>query len=530
MKSTKEFIAAFTAGMLAVSLAGCGSVEEENKAGAAQTASEAETAEVLKNDTADSSESENTDKTEIANETTGDVKISAAAGFENYVNFTPAADEMSALAQLAREQYNAVLGKDPEAYFRTLNIRAPFENGDFDKFRKLSQNAADSSACYDYFGFVSSFESILWDWACFDDPSLLSESSWEDEDGGDVTQTIYQKALDGINADFFKNADPFDKNLAGMEIYASYFYPDYNSDSMEGFKPVSDGAVCSGVELFSAFEYNGCRCIEFSADFTNGGETVHIPYVRGWIKDGEKSVLTFFEEATMYCKDTSVELSKEDEQAIMKLGAEQYNAIVTRDAEAYLKTVNLDKSLEGLSKEEIVKRWESYDCDLPMGFDLMLDCATYKDPSLKEPFHNDELLAEKYDNSQQNAARVWYEAAAELNGKITPEILEEMDKDEAIRGELVSNYFTDYDYLCSKNEELAPVAIEDVFTDDVIADTNDDGSIFVSMYLRYKDGEETHFIGRAEGCIKDGKMCVYLYDIIPDGGEEENIDDANRGD
>ncbi|MCR5123138.1 MAG: hypothetical protein K6B74_12060, partial [Ruminococcus sp.] len=472
----------------------------------------------------------------------------AAAGYEKYAEYSPSDEEMSGLVQLAREQYNAILGRDPDAYFRTLNIREMFDHGDYKSFHETMINHPGREGFSEINRVKDNFETLLWDKVCIDDPTFASgeywdycEDEWDEENPEAYTSpeekaaAAYQQALDTISADFYRTADPYSKNLAGAMLTSDYFYPVYNSDTMDDFKSVGSGAVCSGVTLYSAIKVDGDIYIEFAAEFTDGSETVKIPHACGWIKDGESGALVSLTEWTIYGKDTSVVLPEADEQALIKLAVEQYNAIVTRDAEAYLKTVNLDKALEGLTKEEILKRWESLDYDLPVQFAILLDCATYKDPSLIEPFFNDELLAEKYDGNQQNAAHDWYEAAAELTGKVTPALLDEMDKDESIRGRLLSNYFMDYDYMREHYGELSHIAVEDTFIDEEpFASENDDGTVGFSAFLRYKNGEDTRFLGRIEGVIyEDGSMSVILADIIPDGevrDEEDYIDDANRGD
>ncbi len=541
MKSTMKLISAMTAAMLM--LAGCGSVENENNSGAAQAVSETVTSASQEAEAPDSSESEPAEKTNAPAEST---KYKVAGGFEKCVGYKPSDEEIDTLTELAREQYNAILDRDAEAYFRTLNIRELFDHGDYKGYREALKKHDGEEGYSDVWLYAVRFEDLIFDKATIDNPGFATgefwadcEDDWDEEDPDTWTPAeqkslnAYQQALDSMDADYFRTADPYSENLAGMELTSDYFYPVYYSDRMDGFKTVGSGAVCTGVTLYSTLKYDGGKYIEFSADFTDGSETVHIPHVVGWIKDGQSGASLSLTEWTIYGMDRSAELSDEQVQALIKLGTEQYNAIVTRDAEAYLNTLGLEKALEGLTKEKILELWESYECDLPMGFALVLDCAAYKDPSLVEPFNNGELLAEKYDNDQQKAARAWYEAAADQTGNITPELVAEMDKDEAIRNDLISNYFTDYDYLHGKYGELSPVAAENVYADeDPSADKNDDGTITVSMYLRCKNDGEPLFIGRLEGIIyEDGSMGVYLYDIIPeDGGEEENIDDANRGD
>ena len=547
MKTTLKLVSAMTAALLM--LTGCGSVNDEDNAGAVQAVSETVTsavknAELYKSaESSDSSESENAVK---AAETSGGIKITVAQGFENSTRYTPSAEEMSVLVQLAVEQYNAILGRDPDAYFRTLDLRGLFAHGDFKAYRDDINKKEGYEGQSSIFNYTVGFESLLWDKVSIDDPSFATgeywdecEGDWDEEDpetwtsAEDKTLSAYQQALDSMSADFYRTADPYSSNLAGAELSSEYFYPVYYSDRMESFKPVSSGAVPVGVTLYSSLEFDGGKYIEFSADLKDGGETVHIPHIIGWLKDGESGVSVRFSEETLYIRDRSTEISAEEEQALLKLGMEQYNAIITRDAAGYLGTVNLDKALEGITKEDILGFLDSYEWGLTEGFSIVLDAAAHKDHSLTEPFNNDKLLEEKFDNNQQNAARVWYEAAADMTGDITPELLDETDRDEAIRGDLVSNYFADYDYLMNSYGELTPVDLEHVYTDEKpSAEKTDDGRVEVSMYLRYENGEDKRFLGRLEGFIyEDGSMGVYLCDLIPeDGGEEDYIDDSNRRD
>ena len=517
MKTKAKLISAITAAVLM--LAGCGPVENA----ASVTDSQDNPA------PAEGSGTESTAGTAEGS----DQDIRVAEGFEKCVGYIPSAEELDALSCLAVRQYNAVLGRDADSYFETLNIRSLF-CGDYDEYERRVDDLLENDD-YDsyYYQFTDLYSRLLADWAYADDPSLTYGSEdeyWDDDFEGEDEETSddaepdkpftpARKGFDNISADFYRTADPLDERL-GFELSSSYFYFDYHSDERGSFKPISEGAVPALKELYSSAEADGGKYIEFSADLTDGSETVHIPHVLGWIQYGEYGVSVDFCEWTIYNKDYSVELSDEDAQALIRLGAEQYNAIVTRDAAAYLKTVGLDKSMEGLTAEDILERYDSVELGLPLGFDILLDCASFSDPSLREPFNNDELLAEKYDNDQQNAARVWYEAAAGLYlfGGVTPELLEEMEGDEAIRSELISNYFLSYDYLLSKNGELSPIDAESVYTDEEpYAERYDDGTVSVSMYLCYTSGGEDHFIGRLEGFIKDGVMGVYLTDIIPDG-------------
>ena len=368
MKKISRLTAALAAA--AIIFSGCGKLEDSAGTAAAQTTDTAETTGTSQ--TRAATEAETTlvsDVSEAPVQTTAE--ISKAKGYEKYVGYTPTAEELDAVTKLAAEQYNAILAKDADTYYRTLDLKGLFGDGDYGKFEDYQIEYWDKGTTEnnnDYIIFVDTCFSVLWDKAYIDDPSLMTDSGEEWRDGDEDEESEEQekpysplhKASDSISADFFRTADPHDERLNGEELTGAYFFFDYHDkiqkDGSE-YKPLSENAAVSDIQFFSSLKYGDGRYFEFSLTFKDGDDTITIPRVLGWVKTGgECGVELDFDGCwKIYSSDDSVELPEEDAEALVALGIEQYNAIITRDADAYVKTLNLAKLLEAKDKAELAE-------------------------------------------------------------------------------------------------------------------------------------------------------------------------------
>ncbi len=351
--------AALLAATLALTAVGCGKADaDKNAASAADDSRPAETqaaeTTVTEAQVTETTETAETEKSAESGTAEGKIRKIGFSEFCDHVDYKPTKEEALTLAELAVKQYNAVLERDGEAYYGTLGVKALFNDEDFEPQADelISYGAgSDLSARKAVF---ACYTGLMTEFIRLDNAGRFEElrGLWNEADYEawlNKNAHIVAASADEF-ADLFKEYDPDSERYE--EAYSSYFSNGYLSETMKnepeaGIKTLS-GDLTYKVMMIAGEEVGSKKYIMAKITAYDGDEELVTIKTLGFLYGSEAGVYTDDYDIAAYNAYTERldelgqdDLSEAEKNILSGLAMHQYNAIVSRDAEEYLKTLNI---------------------------------------------------------------------------------------------------------------------------------------------------------------------------------------------
>ena len=524
--------AALLAATMALTAVGCGDVGEDKSAAAAvsETGGTAET-QAAETTAAAASAAETASAGTSGKLLTAEEKIrelGEAEGIDDSsgtrVKYKPSYEEAATLAELAVKQYNAVLERDGETYFETLSVKDMFEDVEFKSiWDELIMFGNDVSARVDVFTYYSI---IL-----IDNVMMNHADHFEKR-----TSTMTDEEFDAFQDEFVHllAASP-DEGTAGLfpkyypeitvqydDLDSSYFSKAELSyllreEPETGVKTVS-GDLTYKVMLTSSEEIGSTKYIMADITVFDGDEELLTMTTAGFINGSKAGVYTDDYEIAAYEAYKAAELaaykaaeaealkaagadedidptniilcplSEAEKNILIGLAIQQYNAIVSRDAEEYLKTLNI-KGLFG--SEDTAAEEEKQQSEAR---DTLGKCVrnVYMTP-LRDK--------QKLDGGS-------FPASADV---IDEEFIKQAVKAGKSKGDVMMNYVNELFFLNGEDGKCTNAPLSEATFDIEVRETEKAGDVvYADFCLTFQAQGEEHTLWRCMGWISGSKAGVYV--------------------
>ena len=298
-------------------------------------------------------------------------------------------------------------------------------------------------------------------------------------------------------ADLFKEYDPDSERYE--RVYGPYFSYAYLSETMKnepeaGIKTLS-GDLTYKVMMIAGEEIGSKKYIMAKITAYDGDEELVTIETLGFLYGSEAGVYTDSYEIAAYnayidrlYEQGQYDLSEAEKNILTGLAMQQYNAIVSRDAEDYLKTLNI-KGLFG--SEDTAAEEEKQQSGAR---DTLGKCVrnAYMTP-----------LRDKHKLDGGS-----FPASADV---IDEEFIKQAEKAGKSKGDVMMNYVNEYFFMCGEDGKCTNATFSEATFDIEVRETEKVGDVvYADFILTLQAQGEEHTLWRCMGWISGSKAGVYV--------------------